>query len=148
MHNLPIVPPMLFSVRALSLPMMVCLAVAGCLVGCGAQDGAPLGTVTGTVTLEGKPVEGVTVQFQPEQGVPSYGTSDEEGKYELAYVGPKMGAEVGRHTVQLSYTGEDSSGDPLPMDIRIPREFGPGSKVVREVEPGQNTFDLEITEPQ
>ena len=55
------------------------------LAGCGSED--ELATVKGKVTLNGEPLEGATVQFQPtaEGGAPSSGQTDGKGRYELMF---------------------------------------------------------------
>lgn len=87
------------------------LRTKGCLVaslvlftssGCG--DGTPpIGKVTGTVTREGKPLPGVTVNFLPEAGRPSWGITDESGRYKLSWDADHDGAEVGRHKVTVAF---------------------------------------------
>ncbi|HID78326.1 MAG TPA: carboxypeptidase regulatory-like domain-containing protein [Planctomycetaceae bacterium] len=67
------------------------------LAGCGAGTGT-LETeyVEGVVTLDGKPVAGATVTFQPVtagQGMAATGVTDEQGKYTLTAVGAE-GVEV------------------------------------------------------
>ena len=61
--------------------------------GCGG-DTPPLGQVTGTVTLDGKPVDGATIQFEPTtSGLPTaFGRTDSQGKYELWYSRGNKGA--------------------------------------------------------
>src|SRR5437762_1698385 len=60
----------------------LCAGVMLCLVaGCGKKQYK----VEGTVTLDGKPVEGATVTFMPEEkGVkPAYCSTDAEGRYHI-----------------------------------------------------------------
>ena len=77
------------------------------LVGCG---GPSLGTVTGTVTIDGKPAPNVTVTFVPEAGGrASTGVTDSEGKYELLYSVDK-GALIGKHKVALQ-TNREAQGE-------------------------------------
>ena len=55
-------------------------------VGCGGGRGPQLGSVTGTITLNGEPLPGVSVTFIPEdQGSPSYGGTDLNGVYRLQF---------------------------------------------------------------
>ena len=54
------------------------------LGGCGSGDDRPeLGQVTGTITMDGTPLTGTVVVFSPDNGRPSRGKTDAEGKYEL-----------------------------------------------------------------
>ena len=58
------------------------------LVGCGAEtpDFPDVAPVTGTVTYQGKPVEGANVRFIPSagEGNPAMATTDAEGHYTLS----------------------------------------------------------------
>lgn len=113
------------------------------VVGCGDSD---IGRVSGTVRLDGKPLPDATVEFQPEDGSPSYGLTDRRGRYELMYL-PKMpGAEVGQHTVRVTtydwVTNEDGSKSELPE--LVPPRYNVKSQLRYEVKSGTQTFDIEI----
>jgi hypothetical protein len=82
-------------------------------------------TVSGRVTLDGKPVANVSVVFQPrgkansEAGVGSIGTTDAHGQYTLTTMtaSPQPGAVVGLHTVQFAPApnpGNAAAIDPSP----------------------------------
>ena len=55
--------------------------VIAILAGCAAEEESKLGEVTGTITLDGQPVDGAVVQFVPQgpDGTTSYGLSDKGG---------------------------------------------------------------------
>ena len=57
----------------------VALALAA---GCG-QGGPATAPVVGTVTLDGRPLAGALVLFQPSQGVPARGITDDDGGFSL-----------------------------------------------------------------
>jgi len=84
------------------------LALAGC--------GGGLPSVSGVVTLDGKPLANASVSFQPEGGGTqgSYAKTDEEGRYTLKVVGSdRAGAVAGKHVVRISQfegSGSDSGG--------------------------------------
>jgi hypothetical protein len=81
------------------LRLSSCLALAVLLVGCG---GGNFVAVTGTVTLDGKPLEGAGIMFQPDAGgIPATGTSDAEGRFTLT-TGNERGATIGIHSVAVS----------------------------------------------
>ena len=80
------------------------LLLAACLLavvslGCGPR-GPSLGQVTGTVTLDGKPLPGVSVTFMPESGGVASGITDASGKYEITHSDGK-GAPVGKNKVAV-----------------------------------------------
>jgi hypothetical protein len=119
--------------------------ILGCLIlaGCGPGDG--LARVNGTVTLNGEPLGGAIVQFQPveEGGTPSAGKTDAKGRYELMHTFDQRGAVPGEHVVSIrtaaAYYDEEGGGEE-----RIPAEYNDRTELKRTVEPGSNTFDFEL----
>ena len=130
-------------------PVLVAIAVGGCAGGAG--DAPPLGEVTGTVTLDGKPLPGATVVFSPADLRDSIGTTDENGKYELLF-NRTPGATIGNHTVRISKMSGGSSGEHAegeqketvePTEL-IPAKYNTDSTETRDVQPGKNTFDFNL----
>ena len=120
--------------------------LAACLLaGCSSKpaDVPELGQVTGTITLDGQPLEGAAITFEPDAGTLSVGTTDETGHYELAFSKDYPGAILGTHTVRLSKMGEP--GSPNDTENQIPAKFNANSTLTAEVKAGENTvnFDLE-----
>ena len=97
---------------------LACLVVA--LAGCG--GGLERIPVSGTVTLDGKPVEGAAVVFAPAAGGPAAsGTTDAQGKFQLTTVN-EPGAVPGEHVVTITKQtmhGITEDGMPGPGGIRI-----------------------------
>jgi len=115
------------------------------LAGCG-DSGPERGEVTGTVTLDGRPLAEATVVFQPAQGSPSYGETDSQGRYRLGYTADKPGAVVGKHRVSITTARvKGPPGEEVEVPERVPAEYNSQSEVTREVEPGENVFDFSIT---
>jgi len=86
-----------------------CFALA-CIAGCGSTNSVP---VEGTVTLQGKPLEGATVMFTSTRGSgpgPFVAKTDESGRFTL---GPRdrpgNGAEVGEYSVVIATVASDPS---------------------------------------
>ncbi len=133
----------------LTILAVVCLALlpaAGC-----SDSGPALGTVSGTVTLDGNPLPNAEVEFQPvAEGSPSYGTTDENGHYELAYGVGKPGAMVGKHEVRISTYRQDAADDEglspaIEYPELLPPKYNEESELTREVKSGSNEgvdFDL------
>jgi hypothetical protein len=111
------------------------------LSGCGAEDAPELGTVSGTVKLDGKPLPNASVVFDPEQGSISMGRTDDAGHYELRYSFDEMGAVPGKHTVHIG-TG-DQSAEPPAREV-VPAKYNHLSKLTQEVKPGENTIDFDL----
>src|SRR5688572_704144 len=89
-----------------------CMLLLGPLAGCG-QSGPQLAPVSGRVTLDGQPLDAAEVLFQPDEGTgsPSYGYTDENGRYELGYKRGVKGAMVGSHTVSIEMDTKTSAPD-------------------------------------
>ena len=121
---------------------LLVMSVLGCGGG-GADDQPDLGLVTGTVTLDGKPLAGVEVLFLPTGGRPSQGNTDDAGKYELAYTRDANGAVLGKHTVQIS-TVFDPDAPPSDSAVKVPEQYGEQSTLTAEVVAGENTFDFKL----
>jgi hypothetical protein len=127
------------------LPLVLALFLAGC-----GRDGPERGVVTGQVKLNGEPLEGADLEFQPPEGSPSYGTTDEKGRYDLMYTRDKRGAMIGEHTVRI--TTPTSGADPRAAGVaapqRVPPKYNaPSGGLKREVKPGRNQIDFELTNP-
>lgn len=119
-----------------------------CIAGCGGGSDLPeLGTVSGAVTVEGKPAPNVLVQFSPvEGGRTSTAVTDTSGQYELMYTADAKGAQVGKHKVTLAANTAAPSDDQLdlsaPQDV-IPAKYQ-GQTLEYEVKPGSNTIDIKL----
>lgn len=153
---------------------IVGIAVLGLLtVGCSKGSGLKTGSVSGTVTFEGKPVPNAQVVFQPKQGGQNaVGTTDANGRYTLM-TGTDKGALIGEHrvTVTVQSGAEQLSGidaaDPsaaygqammaaasgrppaaqTPSSGGIPAKYGDPATSGLEftVKAGSNTINLELT---
>jgi hypothetical protein len=94
----------MYRTRRLWIVWLPAILVVGSLAGCG-PDRPQTVSVTGTVTLDGAPIEGATVGFTPEGGGrPATGTTDASGKFALTTFEEGDGALPGRHTVTISKT--------------------------------------------
>lgn len=142
------------NIRFQFLGFATLFSLALLIQGCGSDPTEPpreLGVVTGTVTLNGKPVSGIEVMFSPDEGGgDSTAATDENGQYELQYPGGRSGALVGIHTVSFRDEGEEMlDGEPLPggdeEGNRIPEKYTFGKSVLKkEVKEGVQTIPLEI----
>lgn len=129
------------------------------LPGCGG-DGK-LAPVSGTVKLNGKPVAGVEVMFQPvagesvnDPGPAAVGLTDADGHYTAKVIGEdKSGATVGKNRVMFSghAAAEDFSEDGTKRGkpaVAIPARYSLDSKVFFDVPPkGAAAADFELKSP-
>ena len=93
------------------------LAALGLLIGCSGGGSADVGavSVSGTVTLDGQPVEGATVAFSPagQEGRSATGKTDASGKFTLTTVEAGDGAVPGSYAVVVTkITGGATMQDP------------------------------------
>jgi len=108
------------------LKVQMCIALAlllGAFVGCdnlGLEDGG------GIVTLDGEPLPNAKVEFIPSgtEGVGSEGTTDEDGKFMMAFSMSQTGVLPGEYTVRIS-TGEPLTGTPelVPKKYNLETEL-------------------------
>jgi hypothetical protein len=100
-------------------------------LGCAGDDGPATYPVTGTVTLNGTPVEGVTVTFVPDgAGQSAVGITDPSGKYALTTRAKDDGAVVGRYKVTMAKyekgAAATTSPDEVHEDYDITDEYAEG----------------------
>ena len=132
------------------------------LPGCGSSSDRPeLGKVTGTITIGGKPLSGTIVVFFPDNGRPSRGRTDADGKYELTYIGNTPGAKIGHHRVEIAPNEEDE--DPSEIEaatagesmsnaassakvpkVKVPARYNVNSELNADVKVGDNVFDFSL----
>ncbi len=112
------------------------LLVIACATGCN-RSAFSLAPVSGTVTLDGKPLDNGVVSFQPlatngdNSGPGSSARCDAEGRFTLQtqVVESEPGAVVGEHRVLISSTGpaqaiDDSSDTDAVQQVElVPRRY-------------------------
>ncbi|MBR9804015.1 carboxypeptidase regulatory-like domain-containing protein, partial [bacterium] len=91
------------SLTRVAFTCFTAFSLAGTLSGCGGSSDTPdLGSVSGTVTIDGAPASNVTVTFTPvEGGRASTGTTSSSGHYNLVYSPSEAGAVLGQHKVTI-----------------------------------------------
>jgi hypothetical protein len=80
-----------------------CLA-ATCLlavIGCGGAEGPAVYPVTGVILRDGQPLADANVEFLPDNGRPSAGSTDKDGKFVLEYIKGTRGALKGSHKIRV-----------------------------------------------
>jgi hypothetical protein len=140
------------------------LLLGACLVGCSSDP--PLAPVSGKVTMNGKPLKNVRVDFHPDadkgtRGKGSTGTTNEQGEFTLTYEEGKPGAIVGHHRVILTdldvfgnvivgrgdYRTEDPKGPKeTPMVPRFGKMYSElaSTPFKEEVKPGMGPVKFEV----
>ena len=123
----------------LPLGILVCFSVF--LAGCGAKLPYDVVKLEGTVTYQGKPLEGVTVNFQPKEGRISSAISGPGGKFAMKYTYDVDGVQKGAGKFFLSMpeeagslAGAQSAKSPLLAEA------------VKKYSAEKSTLQVEITE--
>jgi len=121
------------------------LLMACMIIGCSEKAGPSLGTVTGTVTLDGRPLQHASVVFQPVTGRPSAGLTDANGKYSLIYTPDVKGASIGKHQVVIRTTGLEEDDDAAEKKKEtLPKKYNDSTELQAEVAPGRNIHDFSL----
>jgi len=117
---------------------LIGVAVTGC--GGGTAGVVP---VEGTLTYQGQPVEGVSIQFEPVAGNrPSTGATDASGHFALVYTIDEKGAEVGKHNVTFDWQPATEAEQPSEAITKILEKHGMEDGAPLEVEITGATSDL------
>lgn len=110
------------------------------IAGCSRSNRPPLGTVTGTVTLDGRPLAAAAVHFTPDApGRTSLGFTDAAGEYHLRYLRDIEGANLGRHTVRIMTATEENGGREI-----LPPRYHAATVLEATVQPGTNRIDFSL----
>lgn len=111
--------------------LVAALSLGGCSGG-----GPTLGSVTGTVTLDGRPLADADVEFAPREGRGSIGVTDGQGRYELFYTNARKGGLVGTHTVRI---GNGAKGA-----VKTPARYNRDSELTVDVKAGVNELNFDL----
>jgi hypothetical protein len=128
--------------------MLLALLAEGC------SSGPRMHEVSGTVTLDGKAVEGASVVFTPvaPDGQLAGGKTDAQGAYKLR-TGEQDGALAGKYLVTVLLTKaavgkEPAEGfeDTRKMTYLVPKKYSdPQSSGLEAEVPGKDAYDFPLT---
>jgi hypothetical protein len=146
-------------------PAYAALAAATfCLVGCGGSDVSTV-PVSGTVTLEGKPLVGAQISFSPvstnAQATPGTDITGSSGYYKVMTANGRSGVAPGKYKVVISKTAlppgsASSDADPFMavLSAEAKTQGGPEQQSPkiqgsfdREVSTRGETFDFDLKLP-
>ena len=139
-HGPPMAIPM-----ALLMALIVVIGHGGCASS--KPKGFPdLSPVSGTVTMDGEPLQKAVVMFLSEKGVAASCATDANGRYTLLYRGSADGASPGRNTVTVTTLPDDPNMGVVKE--RIPAAYNTKSTLTVDVVAGTNTFDFALESKQ
>jgi hypothetical protein len=130
---------------------IVCVLLLACGA-CNSSSSLERAAVKGTVLLDGQPLQEGRILFEPTAGNtgPSAGGSILNGAYEIS---ADKGVVLGKNLVRINAT--KPSGKKVPSAIpdqmidetieAIPEQFNAKSTLERDVQPGPNQFNFELT---
>jgi len=121
------------------------LLLAGlALAGCGGAN-LKVAPVSGTVTLDGAPLKSASVTFEPKDGGrPSFGVTNDQGRYVLEYSLNELGAKVGACTVRISTENRSDDSSVKSSKELVPKRYKLAPIEV-QVEAKSNTIDIALT---
>ncbi|MGN6133038.1 MAG: carboxypeptidase-like regulatory domain-containing protein [Aureliella sp.] len=138
--------------RSAGFVRSVCVVLCAMAAGCG-SSGPQLADVTGTVTLDGKPVPNAIVTFNPVEpgGSNSLGKTDAQGNYRLEFSQDRKGAMIGKHEVEI--TTKKISPDEMPdsgeavesVYVPIPAKYRKRGELTAEVKNQRNEINFDLT---
>lgn len=129
--------------------VLALFVLAASLTGCGGAQGFT--PVSGTVTLDGQPLEGASVSFQPTgaqtDALGSYGKTDAQGKFTLKRVSDDApGAVAGDHVVRITKSAPtDPTNDAEPVKQQVPGKYSEDGVLFTVPEGGTDKADFAIS---
>ena len=128
-------------------------ALVSCVVvGCSTApqidyESAGLVDVSGTVTMDGKPLANAMVFFETPDERFSYGRTDESGHYEMRFDNHAMGVMPGPKTVRISTSMAATEDEASIRQVEtVPAKYNKKSELKREVKPNEaQIFDFDLT---
>src|SRR5436190_8990370 len=117
------------------------------LPGCGGEKTPGLGQVTGTITMDGKPLPDATLTFETSKGGLSaaLGRTDANGKYELYYSRGHKGATTGENIVRITTLGETGGEDNSQVRREsVPTKYNTSSELKADIKRGSNVVNFDL----
>ena len=131
-----------------SLLLAAVLAAAGCGGPKPDYSSLNLTDVSGTVTLDGAPLEGAEVRFYDagDRSRYAYGRTDADGFYTLNYDSRMEGVKPGPKEIFISTSAGGANDPQTGGPERVPARYNKKSTMTETVEPGgAQTFDYALT---
>jgi hypothetical protein len=124
------------------------MVVAFVGVGC-SKPKIPTARVSGTITVNGKPIEGIEVLFVPERKIrPGFGATDSSGRYEAKFLERQLGVPLGPCVIQLSRYGQDHLTNQLPEPYNVKSSENPDLRLdIKTTDPIVFNYDVKMDGP-
>jgi hypothetical protein len=133
------------------------VVILGALAGCNSGT-LPVAKTSGTITFEGKPVDGGMITFAPASsgkdnpGKPASGEVDAGGEFVLSTYGDGDGAIIGKHRVMYNPPATAPAETPAGGHVQSAPQSKYAGLIVKpaevEVKSGENTLEFELVPVQ
>jgi hypothetical protein len=127
------------SVSSLGTVLLVGIFAAGCGGG-----GPQIVPIEGVATHNGEPVPNIRIYFVPTDGRPSWGITDETGRFKLDYDPEHTGAKVGTHTVWVLDEGSNIDPTAAASGAARPKRSSSIGEIVGKYGREKSTLQVEI----
>ena len=132
--------------------LLLVVIVSSAWLGCGKPSGyAELGLVevTGTVTLDGKPLPQVKVSFESDDKRVATGVTDSAGHYVLMYDSETRGATPGPKIVRITTNDGEVEGGGAAEGAtarkeNLPARYNTASELKADVSASKKVFDFDL----
>lgn len=126
------------------------LTAASCLmtmIGCGGAEGPTVYPVSGVILRDGAPLANANVEFLPEKGRPSAGSTDKDGKFVLEYLKGTRGALKGNHKIRVveQFQGANPEGPAMNPNSPPPEPKSYELPQPAQVNAATNNFVIDVT---
>lgn len=135
--------------RRLDRLILSSLLVVITAAGCGPRVKVPTAPVVGTITVNGKPVEGLEVVFVPEAKIrPGVAVTDTQGRYEAKFLNHQAGVPLGPCTVTISrYSDLSRASNLIPREYNEKAAENPALRLTIPKEGTAFNFDVKTDKP-
>ena len=135
--------------KILPVILLLSLFVTGCSSKKVQYGNLELVDVSGTVTLDQKPLANAQVLFLADNRSYSYGVTDEKGRYSLMFNSKKTGTKSGEKKVEIWTTRTGADFDVLmkkscPNMELVPEKYNSKSTLKVNVSPSDRKFDFDL----
>lgn len=124
--------------------LMVIIALASGCSG-GGKPGPPRATISGKITLDGKPVGGGEIRFLPAKGSETVSRISADGSYSIDSL--TDGPVIGQNKVFIEWfrdSGKKDGDGNMISEAAIPEKYNANTTLSFEVKPGKNAHDFTL----
>lgn len=141
---------------AVSTLVLVSLASGGCFGVSTDYSKVDIAQVSGTITLDGQPLSGVTVLFEAPDKTTAFGTTDASGAYTLQFNTEKAGVTPGPKVVRIRSGSfgeeadaeegneEEGAAPAAAPASNVPACYNAASKLQATVQSGSQTMNFDL----